>query len=66
MANKQHRANFKKTKNNIFKKKKKSYSTILGCLSSFKIEISLIAVEGIPSSSFSNLIFFNAIIYFDS
>ncbi|KAM3139986.1 hypothetical protein pb186bvf_007786 [Paramecium bursaria] len=35
--------------------------TILGCgYNSFKIEISLIAVEGTPSSSFSNLIFFKA------
>ena len=37
--------------------------TILGCLNSFKREISLIAVDGIPSSSASNLIRFKATIF---
>jgi hypothetical protein len=39
-----------------------TYSTMFGCLSPFKREISLIAVLGTPSSSFSSLIFFNATI----
>ena len=38
-----------------------AYLTILGCgLSSLRMEISLMAVDGTPSSSFSNLIFFKA------
>ena len=39
------------------------YSTMLGCLSPLSREISLIAVLGTPSSSFSSLIFFSATIY---
>jgi len=38
-------------------------STTFGCLRVFKIEISQIAVEGTPSSSFSNQIFFKATNY---
>jgi len=34
-----------------------TYSTIFGCLRFFNKEISRIAVDGTPSSSFSNLIF---------
>ncbi len=37
-----------------------AYSTTLGCLSPFRSEISRIAVEGTPSTSFSSLIFFSA------
>ena len=37
-----------------------TYSTILGCLMPFRREISRIAVDGTPSSSFSSLIFFRA------
>ena len=37
-----------------------SYLTTFLCCSSFKSEISLIAVEGTPSSSCSNRIFFKA------
>ena len=39
-----------------------SYLTIFGCCSSFREEISLIAVEGTPSSSLSKRIFFIATI----
>jgi hypothetical protein len=39
----------------------RQYLTMLGCgCSSFRIEISRIAVEGTPSSSFYSLIFFSA------
>lgn len=37
-----------------------AYHTIFGCCSSFNKEISLIAVEGTPSSSDSKRIFFRA------
>ena len=37
-----------------------TYSTIFGCFMPLSSEISLIAVEGTPSSSFSSLIFFKA------
>ena len=40
-----------------------TYSTTLGCLIPFKSDISLIAVLGTPSSSFSSFIFFKATIY---
>ena len=39
-----------------------SYLTIFGCLNSFNSDISLIAVEGIPSSSASSRILFKATI----
>jgi hypothetical protein len=43
----------------------KAYFTMFGCgCSSLRIEISRIAVEGTPSSSFSSLIFFKATISF--
>lgn len=43
----------------------KGYLTIFGWgWSSFKMEISLMAVDGTPSSSFYNLIFFRATIFF--
>ena len=41
----------------------KTYSTILGCFSPLSKEISLIAVEGTPSTSFSSLIFLRATTY---
>lgn len=37
-----------------------TYSTMLGCLMPLRREISRIAVDGTPSSSFSSLIFFRA------
>jgi len=37
-----------------------TYSTMLGCLIPLRREISRIAVEGTPSSSFSSLIFLSA------
>ena len=40
-----------------------TYLTTFGCLIPFRREISLIAVDGTPSSSFSSLIFFIAQIY---
>jgi hypothetical protein len=43
--------------------KKVAYSTMLGCFKPFNSEISLIAVLGTPSSSFSSLIFLSATIY---
>lgn len=39
---------------------KETYSTTFGCFRPFSKEISLIAVEGTPSTSFSSLIFFKA------
>jgi hypothetical protein len=39
-----------------------TYLTMLGCCNSLRRDISLIAVDGMPSSSFSNLIFFIATI----
>ena len=44
----------------MFSNFKDTYSTTLGCLRLFKREISLIAVLGTPSSSFSSLIFLRA------
>lgn len=40
-----------------------AYSTMFGCLRPFRREISLIAVEGTPSTSFSSLIFLRATVY---
>lgn len=37
-----------------------TYSTMFGCLIPLRSEISLMAVEGTPSSSFSSLIFLRA------
>lgn len=37
-----------------------TYQTIFGCSNSFNSDISLIAVDGTPSSSLSNRIFFKA------
>jgi hypothetical protein len=44
--------------NNVFETNLKRYSTMLGCLSSLRIEISRMAVDGMPSSSFSRRICF--------
>lgn len=47
-------------RNTFNKAIKITYSTILGCFKFFSKDISLIAVEGTPSSSFSSLIFLMA------
>ena len=39
---------------------KETYSTTFGCFRPFSSEISLIAVDGTPSTSFSSFIFFKA------
>lgn len=43
--------------------KRNTYSTTFGCLSPLSNEISLMAVDGTPSTSFSSLIFFSATYY---
>ena len=51
-------------KHQLFGKKiQVTYSTTFGCLIPLRREISLMAVLGTPSSSFSNLIFLRATIY---